>query len=201
MTQTLLKVNASPRTDNSLSRKITHYVAEQLTASMDKGGTVIHRDLSQTTLPFVTEPLIGAYYTAPDERSPEQKDLLTISDTLVAELKAAQQLIIGAPMYNFSVPASLKAWIDLIGRVGETFQYGANGPEGLLNIERAFIVVAAGGTPIGSEVDFSSAYLQQVCRFIGINEVHIIDVSASKRDPDTQIQQAKQQVDNIIASL
>ncbi len=196
MSNTVLRVDSSPRGEDSLSRQLTAYIAEQL--NQQQPVDIVHRDLSKTELPLVTYGHIGAYFTAPDQRSDEQKTLLGASDKLVQELKSAQQLIIGAPMYNFSVTASLKAWIDLICRVGETFKYGENGPQGLLKIERAFIVVAAGGTPIGSEIDFSSAYLKQVCRFIGIEEVHIINASASKRDPDTLIQQAKQQIDEIV---
>ena len=101
---------------------------------------------------------------------------------------------------NFSVPAALKAWIDLICRVGETFVYEDTGPRGLLENKEAYIVVSAGGTPIDSPVDFSSEYLQQVCRFIGIDNNHIIDVSGSKRDPESLLDIAKQQVNQIIAA-
>jgi len=83
-------------------------------------------------------------------------------------------------------------------RVGETFTYTENGPQGLLNIDTAYIVVAAGGTAVGSDIDFNSAYLKQVCRFIGINDSHIIDVSGSKHDPDTLIDFAKQQVRDVL---
>jgi FMN-dependent NADH-azoreductase len=190
-----LKIDSSARTQDSLSRQVTHYITQQLTAD-----DVIHRDLAKTTLELITEAHIGAYYTKANDRTEEQKQLLSQSDELIGELKAAKQLVIGAPMYNFSVPAALKAWIDLVCRVGETFVYGENGPEGLLAIDRAFIVVTAGGTSLGSDADFSSAYLQQVCRFIGIHNVHIIDVSGSKRDPNTLIDFAKKQIDDILLS-
>ena len=196
MTKTILQIDSSARYGQSLSRQMTQYIREQLTSSTN--DHVIYRDLAKTDLPLITEAHIDAYYARPAERSNEQKRLLDISDELVAELKQADQLIIGAPMYNFSVTASLKAWIDLICRVGETFVYGAQEPEGLLTAKRAFIVVSAGGIGIGSEEDFASAYLQQICRFIGINEAHIIDVSGSKRDPDTLIDFAKQQVNDLL---
>jgi FMN-dependent NADH-azoreductase len=199
MLNTLLQIDSSARTGSSLSREVTAYLARQL--AQGDNDRIIHRDLATSTLPLITEAHIGAYYTRAEERNQEQQQLLNISDELIAELKAEDQLIIGAPMYNFSVTASLKAWIDLVCRVGETFQYGSNGPEGLLNIKRAFIVVAAGGTAIGSDADFVSPFLQQICRFIGINEVHIIDVSGSKRDPDTLIDVAKQQVNDILANI
>jgi FMN-dependent NADH-azoreductase len=193
----LLQIDSSARLQGSLSREITQYLAAQLAAKTGEG--IVHRDLSKTDLSFVTEAHIGAYYTRPEARTEAQKQLLTVSDELIAELKSASHLIIGAPMYNFSVTAALKAWIDLVCRVGETFVYGEKGAEGLLTIKNAYIVVAAGGTAIGSEADFSSPYLTRVCHFIGINNVHIIDVSGSKRDPDTLIDVAKQQVDAVLS--
>ncbi|MFT5421949.1 MAG: FMN-dependent NADH-azoreductase [Candidatus Endobugula sp.] len=196
MSKTILQLDSSARFTGSLSREVTQYTAEQLVQSGT--DTILHRDLAKTDLPLITEAHIGAYYTPKDERSDTQKQLLAISDELIAELRSADQFIIGAPMYNFSVTAALKAWIDLICRVGETFVYGNNGPEGLLAIERAFIIVSAGGTAIGSDADFSSPYLTQICHFIGIKNVHIIDVSGSQRDPDTLSEMAKQQVNSVI---
>jgi FMN-dependent NADH-azoreductase len=196
MPNTILQLDSSARLEGSLSRKVTQYIAQTLS---DSSENIVHRDLAKTELELITDAHIGAYYTKVDERSDKQKRLLTLSDELIGELKAANTLIIGAPMYNFSVPAALKSWIDLVCRVGETFIYGNNGPEGLVKVERAFIVISAGGTPIGSPVDFSSAYLTQVCRFIGINNVHIVDASGSKRDPDTLLDFAKKQVDEVLA--
>jgi FMN-dependent NADH-azoreductase len=196
MSNNILQIDSSARTEDSLSRKVTQYIAETL-SGYDKN--IVHRDLATTALELITGAHIGAYYTKADDRSDEQKQLLSLSDELIGELKTANTLIIGAPMYNFSVPAALKAWIDLVCRVGETFVYGNNGPEGLVKIEHAFIVISAGGTVIGSPVDFSSAYLTQVCHFIGIKNVHIIDASGSKRDPDTLLDFAKKQVDKVLA--
>lgn len=196
MSTTILQIDASPRADASLSRQVTRYIGQQLTDATD---SIIHRDLAKSELPLLTEAHIGAFFTPAEQRSAEQNALLRISDGLIEELRQAQQLVIGAPIYNFSVPASLKAWIDLVCRAGETFRYTENGPEGLLNIEQAYIVVSAGGVEIGSPVDFNSAYLKQVCHFIGIKDVHIIDVSGSKRDPETLIDHAKAQVDGLLA--
>lgn len=192
----ILQINGSSRVEESLSRKVGHYISEQLL--LDSEGRVVEKNLAAMTLPFVSEEHIGAYYTPADQRSEAQKALLSLSDTFIAELKQASHLIIAAPMYNFSVPAVLKAWIDLVCRVGETFVYEETGPKGLLNIKEAYIVVSAGGTPIGSPVDFASQYLQQVCRFIGIENVHIIDASGSKREPEALFDFAQQQVDQLV---
>ena len=197
MSKTILQIDASPRSDASLSRKVSQYISQQLAA---KGDTIVQRDLATSELPLLTEAHVEAFFTPPAQRNSEQNTLLTISDTLIDELKQSTTLVIGAPIYNFSVPAALKAWIDLICRTGETFRYTENGPEGLLNIEKAYIAVSAGGVEVGSPVDFNSAYLKQVCHFIGIKEVHIIDVSGSKRAPETLIDHAKAQVDGLMLS-
>jgi len=176
----ILHIDSSARINGSLSRELSSYLAKQLAQGEKK---IVHRDLATTELPLVTEAHIGAYYTPKEQRSTEQQTLLGISDTLIAELKAANTLVIGAPIYNFSVPAVLKAWIDLVCRVGETFVYESTGPKGLLTIDQAYIVVAAGGTAVGSDIE----------------QAHIIDVSGSKRDPETLIDFGKQQIHSLVA--
>ena len=96
---------------------------------------------------------------------------------MVAEVQAADVIVIGAPMYNFSVPSTLKAWVDLIARVGVTFQYTENGPVGLLSGKKAYLVVATGGVPVNSPADFATPYLKQVLAFVGISDVEVIDAS------------------------
>ena len=198
MTDAILALNASSRSDDSLSRQLVSYAVNKLNPTND--ASIINRDLANSELPLITEAHISAYYTSPANRTEEQKALLKVSDAYIAELKSTKKLVIGAPIYNFSVPAALKAWIDLVCRVGETFVYEENGPRGLTEIETAYIIVTAGGVPIGSPADFNSRYLQQVCRFIGVKESHIIDVSGSKRDPETLIDYGKQQIDALISS-
>ncbi|WP_197474906.1 FMN-dependent NADH-azoreductase, partial [Oleiphilus sp. HI0079] len=108
------------------------------------------RDVSNNDIALVTGAHVGAFYTPAEERSDEQNALLEQSDALLAELKEANTLVVATPMYNFGIPASLKAWVDMICRVGETFRYTENGPEGLLNIDTMYLVVATGGAPVGS---------------------------------------------------
>lgn len=196
MNNTILQIDSSARYEASLSRELTQYLSGVL--AQRNQAEIIYRDLSASVLPFVTEKHIGAYYTPKENRSEEQRQLLVGSDELITELRAVNTLVIGAPIYNFSVPATLKAWIDLVCRVGETFQYGEAGPEGLLDIDNAYIITSAGGTAIGSDIDFNSQYLQQICRFIGVKKSYVIDVSGSKRDSDTLIDFAKEQINNII---
>jgi FMN-dependent NADH-azoreductase len=199
MSRRILHIDASARQNGSISREITNYLSSELKNETDR--EIIYRDLSKSELPLVTEQHIEAYYTPKQDRTEEQKSLLAISDGLIDELKAVDTLVIGAPIYNFSVPAALKAWIDLVCRVGETFVYTDTGPKGLLDIDKAYIVVAAGGVAIGSDVDFNSNYLKQICRFIGVKESVIIDASGSKQNPEDLIEQGKQQANNLVKEL
>jgi FMN-dependent NADH-azoreductase len=185
MTQTVLEIQSSARFDGSVTRKLT---AEYL-AKAD-AGTVITRELTQG-VELLNPEWVGATFTPVDDRTDAQKAALKGSDVLVAELMAADTILIGAPIYNFSVPAALKAWIDQICRVGVTFQYTENGPVGLLNGKRAVIVMASGGVPVGSDMDFASNYLRFVLGFIGITDVTIIAADGMNSDDGGKLEQAK----------
>lgn len=183
----LLLVNASSRYQDSLTRavsaEIAHYLAELNRLS------VYERDVA-AGLPFVDEQWVNANFTDPADRSDAQRQTLAQSDLLVKELQSARQLVIGVPVYNFSIPATLKAWIDLVVRARETFRYTEHGPEGLLKIEKAYLVAASGGVPIGSELDFATGYLRQVLGFLGINDVTVIDANQWLKQNDRQQQLA-----------
>lgn len=168
----ILRVDASARHEGSVSRRLGDTLIQQL--SSDDTTRVSHRDLAQTSLPFVTEDWITANFTDPEQRSAEQRQTLALSDTLVAELQQAEVLVLGVPIYNFGIPAALKAWIDMVARARVTFRYTENGPVGLLEGKRAYLLMASGGTPVGSDIDFASGYLRHVLGFIGIHEVQII---------------------------
>jgi FMN-dependent NADH-azoreductase len=190
---TVLKIDASARAEGSNSRTITDYLVQQL------GLPVIERDLVEQPLPPMSpEDLVGVHGSHDVERPSLQRHL-AISDELIGELRQADTLVFGVPMYNFGVPAYLKQWIDYVCRAGVSFRYTGNGPEGLTGVERAFIVTASGGTPIGSDMDFASRYLEHICRFLGVTEVIHIDASGSKRTPEAVIAAAKQQIDAVLA--
>ena len=164
----ILRVDASARRSGSSSRALTDALIARL------GSTaVVSRDLSEA-LPFVTENWVHANFTDEAERTDEQKAELELSDRLVAELFAADILVIGSPVYNFGIPAALKAWIDMVARARKTFRYTERGPQGLLTGKKAYVLMASGGTEIGSEIDFASGYLRHVLGFIGIDDVTII---------------------------
>lgn len=170
----ILRIDSSARFEGSVSRELSALLANALAGET---GSVTVRDLAAHPVPQIDGAWVGANFTDPAERSDEQKDVLAGSDTLVSELKAADQIIIGMPIYNFSIPGALKAWIDQIARARETFRYTEAGPEGLLKNKTAWIVVASGGVPLDSGVDFATPYLRQVLNFVGITDIQIIDGS------------------------
>ena len=192
---TVLHINSSARLNQSNTRIIGQYLVDAL------GEPIVSRDLAQHPLPPITaEDLIAVHGSSESERASLQAQL-ALSEQLIDELKDADTLVLGAPMYNFGIPASLKAWIDAICRAGVSFKYTEQGPVGLLNVSRAFIITATGGTSIGSEMDFASRYLDHICRFLGIAEVFHIDASGSKGTPEQVIAQGNQQVDALIAGF
>jgi len=190
MTQTknILRIDASARQTGSSSRALTDALVDKLDAD-----NIVTRDLAGG-LPFVTEIWVGANFNDEIERSDEQKAELVLSDQLVAEIEAADTLVIGAPIYNFGIPATLKAWIDMIARAGKTFQYTPTGPEGLLTGKKAYVVIASGGTEVGSDADFASGYLHHVLGFIGIQDVTIIAADQQMMKGDSIVAHAKDQI-------
>ena len=189
---TILHINSSARLDHSNTRIIGQYLVDAL------AEPVVSRDLAQQALPPISaEDLIAVHGSLDSDRASLQTQL-ALSEKLIDELKNADTLVIGAPMYNFGIPASLKQWIDAICRAGVSFKYTEQGPVGLLGVKRAFIITASGGTPIGGEMDFASRYLEHICHFIGIDKVFHIDASGSKGTPEQVIFQGKQQVDALL---
>ena len=168
----ILHITASMRGEESISRTLSTTITEGLTAK--SGASVTKRDLSANDLPYVDAATFGANLTPVDERTPEQAELATISDSLIAELQTADTIVIGTPIYNFGVPAIVKAWADLVARAGTTFRYTPNGPEGLLAGKKAYIAVASGGTPVGGDADFMTSWLTFFFGFLGIQDVEVI---------------------------
>ncbi len=168
----VLEVSASGRRQDSASRRLTRDIIDALEARYDDVA-IARRDLSDG-VPFVDDAWIAANFTPDEDRSDAHRAALAESDRLVEELQAADVLVIGAPIYNFGIPAALKAWVDMITRARLTFRYTADGPEGLLKDKRAYIVIASGGVPVDSPVDFATPYLRQLLSFVGITDVEVI---------------------------
>lgn len=169
----ILYVTASIRSDaESVSRGLGQRIVDGLAART--GASVTTRDLAANDLPYVSAERFAANLAPAADRTPAQAELAAIADTLIAELQAADTLVIAAPIYNFGPPATLKAWADLVARAGTTFQYTANGPEGLLKGKKAYLAIASGGTPVGAEFDFMSRWLTFFLGFLGITDVEIV---------------------------
>lgn len=196
----ILSVSASVQGDESMSRTLANsFVQHEKLA--DKIGSVVHRDVSKNDVELVTAEHVAAFYTPRGERSTEQNSLLEQSDALVKELQAANTLVISTPMYNFGVPASLKAWVDMVCRVGETFRYTENGPQGLLNIDTMYLFVATGGTEIGSPIDFLVPYMKQVASFIGVKHVEVIAADKMNVDADASLAQAREDLETLVDKI
>lgn len=176
----LLVVETSPRAGHSISRTMTRrFVADWQSAHPE--GKVIDRDLMETDLPFVTAPWLEAYFTPSDQHSPEMRSALRLSDDLVDEILDADHLVIATPVYNYNVPAALKAWIDHIVRKGLTLGFDG---KGLLTGRKATVLLASGGvytegSPIRDR-DLASQYLRLVLGIIGITDVTFIAGGGAK---------------------
>jgi len=190
----ILKIDSSARKNGSISRQLT----ERLVARFANEGdiSVVERDLVNG-LPTVTEDWIGSNFTPKDDRSEEQAAYLELSDQLVSELRSADVLVVGMPIYNFGMPAALKAWVDLICRAGETFQYGENGPVGFLKNKRAIVTVASGGVPVGSPMDHATTAFTQVLNFIGITDITYVSATGLSMDAATAVKTAEDQIDSL----
>jgi FMN-dependent NADH-azoreductase len=173
---TLLSIQSSPRGGNSISRTLSQdFVTAWQTKHPD--GKVVLRDLAENNLPYVGIPWITGIFLPTDKRTPEMQRALAVSDELIAELFAADEILIGTPMYNFTVPANLKSWIDLIVRPHITHS-GPPERKGLVIDKACKIIIASGGTydeglPAAAS-DYESGYLKRILAFIGITEVEII---------------------------
>ncbi|MFM9434066.1 FMN-dependent NADH-azoreductase [Janthinobacterium sp. CG_23.3] len=176
----LLVIETSPRGDHSISRNMTRrFVADWQASHVD--GEVVERDLLNTDLPFVTAAWLDAYFTPVDRHSSDMKDQLRLSDQLVAELLAADHLVIATPVYNYNIPAVLKAWVDHIVRKGLTLGFDGRG---LLINKKATVLMASGGvytegSPIRDR-DIASQYLRLILGVIGIVDVTFIAGGGAK---------------------
>jgi FMN-dependent NADH-azoreductase len=179
---TLLVVNSSPFLETSVSRGLTSEYVEHWKKA-NPTGKVITRDLAASNLKTIDAAWVGASYTPKDARSAEQKETLALSDTLLAELRAADEYVFGVPMHNFGVPAVLKLWIDQIARVGETFSYGAEGPKGLLLEKKATFLVSSGGA-YGAGTAMASfnhvePYLRDAFAFLGVTNTTFLSAGGA----------------------
>ena len=172
----ILSINSSVRNQGSISRQVTGEFIQKWQAA-HPADKIVERDLAAKSIPHLTEQMVGAFFTPADQRSAEQAEIVKVSDELVAELFAADVILIGAPMYNFSISSTLKAWIDHVARAGVTFKYTETGPVGLLQGKKVYVFTSRGGVyseGAGKAMDFHETYLRGVLGFIGLTDVTFI---------------------------
>lgn len=184
----VLRIDSSARREGSVSRQLGDEVIRRL-AERNAALEVASLDLADG-IEHIEAEWVAANFTPVEERSAAQRDRLSASDEAVAQLQWADAVVLTAPVYNFSVPSVLKAWIDHVCRAGLSFRYTEHGPRGLLVDRPVYLAMASGGVPFGSPVDFASGYLQQVLRFIGIEDVRLIGAEGVASDAESAIGKA-----------
>ncbi|TCK16938.1 FMN-dependent NADH-azoreductase [Thiogranum longum] len=176
----VLRIDSSAQRGDSITRRLGSEIVRRLEQAHPEVEVQV-RDLSDG-IGFIDKHWVAANLTDHDRRDPSQHEVLSSSGSLVHELSAADVIIVTAPVYNFSIPASLKAWIDMICRARLTFQYTENGPKGMLKDRPVYLVMASGGVPFGSPVDFASDYLRHIFGFIGIQDVRPVFAEQTNRN-------------------
>lgn len=201
----LLHINSSVRNTGSLSRQLTgEFLAKWRVAHPD--DVIVERDLAQQQLPHLDEQMLGAFFTLPAERTSEQKQTVQLSEQLIAELFAADVIVIGAPMYNFSISSGLKAWIDHVARAGLTFKYGETGPVGLVTGKKVYVFTSRGGvysSGPGKAMDFHETYLRAVLGFIGLSDItfiHTEGVAMGAAAVDQALTQSRSTMTELLAA-
>ena len=169
----ILQINSSARSEGANSTRVANDITARLLAA-NAGAKVTVRDLATRPVPVLDEAALGALFTPVEQRTPEQAARVAIADAAIAEVQAADVLVLGVPMYNFTVTAQFKNWIDAIARAGVTFRYTENGPEGLLKGKKVYIALARGGLYRGSELDTQVPYLKAVLGFLGMTDLHFV---------------------------
>jgi FMN-dependent NADH-azoreductase len=183
---TLLQINASINNGNGESSRL----AKQFVAAFHQKhpkATIVVRDVAAAEpVPHLNAERFGAFITKPEVRSAAQQAVVTYSDTLINELKQADVIVLGLPMYNFGVPSQLKAYFDHIARIGETFEYTEKGPVGKLTGKKVYVFAARGGVYEGTPMDTQASYVRDFLRFLGISDVEIIYAEGLNMGPQSK---------------
>jgi len=202
--KTLLHIDSSGRGSLSVTQPLTAYFANKWKQA-NPSGTIVYRHLGDSNLQFVNAELVASFYTPGDKLTAEQKKLLEQSDQLIAELLEADEYLLGVPMYNFTIPAVFKAYIDLVVRAGKTFSYEGGSPKGFLASKKLTIVTASGGdysTEPAKSLDFLEPYLRAIMGFIGITDISFIKAHGSNPDAvAASSEEARKSIDGLFQQL
>jgi FMN-dependent NADH-azoreductase len=195
--KTVLLLKSSLFNGNGQSSQL----ANQFVAKAFPGAQLIERDLARDPVPHLDGERFSAFLSKKESRDEKQASIVAYSDALIDELRRADAIVIGLPMYNFGLPSQLKAWIDHIARAGETFRYTANGPVGLITGKKAYIFATRGGTYAGTPADTQTPYLRDFLAFIGINDVEFVyaeGLAISDAARNAGLTAAKQKMESLV---
>lgn len=196
----ILQINSSARSEGSQSTRLANTIVERLKATQADAELRV-RDLASDPHPALDEAALGALFTPAGERNDAQNARVALDDALIAEVQAADVLVLGVPMYNFGVTAQLKNWIDAIARAKVTFQYTANGPEGLLKGKKVYIALTRGGVYRGTDADSQVPYLKMVLGFLGMTDIEFVYAEGMAMGPEAEqqaIASALQQIEEVL---
>jgi FMN-dependent NADH-azoreductase len=178
----ILQINSSLRAASSESNRVTGNIVAKLRAA-NPDATVTVRDLGANPHPVLDEATLGALFTPLEQRTPEQAARVALDDALIAEVQAADVVVIGAPMYNFGMPIQLKAWFDAIARAGVTFRYTESGPEGLLKNKQVYVATARGGI-YPEDADPQVPHIRMLLNFLGMTDSTFVYSNGQSMGPD-----------------
>lgn len=197
----LLQLNTSLFSNNGQSSRLADQFVAAWKAS-HPGAEVAVRDLASDPVPHLDAERFLAFIAKPEERTPQQQAIAAFSDALVEELKSADVVVLGLPMYNFGVPSTLKAYFDHIARAGVTFRYTANGPEGLLTGKKVYVFAARGGRYAGTPLDSQTGYVRDFLAFLGITDVEFVyaeGLNMGESNKEAALADAQQRLEELAA--
>ena len=200
--KTLLQIKSSLNGDNGQSSYLSNQFVERWQQN-NPDGRVIVRDLAANPVPHLDGERFNAFLTPADKRNSTEQKIVAYSDELIAELKAADVVTIGLPMYNFGIPSTLKAYFDHIARSGITFHYTSNGPEGLLPSIPVYVLAARGGMYAGTQADSRTGYMQTFFAFLGLKDTHFIyaeGIAMGAEGKDKALNTAQKEIDRALAA-
>ncbi|MCH8617827.1 NAD(P)H-dependent oxidoreductase [Undibacterium sp. TS12] len=196
----ILQINSSARAEGSHSTQLANTLVQRLLETTS-GAEVKVRDLGRNPHPILDETALQALFTPADQRNAEQQARVALDDALIAEIQAANVVVLGAPMYNFGISAQLKNWIDAISRAQVTFRYTANGPEGLLTGKKVYVVLTRGGLYRNTPNDTQMPYLKTFFGFLGMTDVEFVYAEGLAMGPDAEkasLASAYQQMNDLL---
>ena len=196
----ILQVNSSARVDGSHSTRLSNTLVERLRAGR-RDTTLTVRDLARSPQPALDEAALGALFTPAEQRTPEQAARVALDDALIAEIQAADVVVLGVPMYNFGVSTQLKNWIDAIARAKVTFAYTEKGPVGLLTNKKVYVVLTRGGLYRNTPADTQVPYLKTIFAFLGMTDVQFVYAEGLAMGPEAEQQalaSARSQIDEAV---